>query len=210
MDNLALIYETSSIVNSNAVRPQLINDIKYYHFHEKFEKRDELFEHVTDAELGILIAEGVVPEAFEPRQRSMWQAAKDKVGGALGGQESGSRNKIVELYQKVWAEYIKYTKHLSTTANNYAAQQRGLGNTSAPQNTNAMTGDNMTEFLLKVLKLDPKVINAAFKQSNVQQDAPTIDKKQAGAIIYKALQLRYQSAAPQQQYTPSFQLPQSL
>ncbi len=212
MDNLALVYETNAIVNSNAIRSQLINDIRYYHNNEKFDKRNLLFEHVTDAELNLLISEGILPEAFEPRQRSLWQATKDKVAGAMGGQESGTRNKLINLYQQVWAEYMKYVKHISTSANNYAAQQRGLGNTSVQANTNAMTGESMTEFLLNILKLDPKIVNATFKQNNVQQDSPTLEKNQAGAIIYKALQLRYQgaSAPAQQQYTPSLQLPQSL
>ena len=217
MDNLALIYETSSIVNSNAVRPQLINDIKYYHFHEKFEKRDELLEHITEAEMEYLIGDGLLLEIFgqAPSQRGMMGAMKDKVAGAMGGQESGMRNKLVEVYKKVWAEWIAYSKQLSQ----YAAQQKGLG-AGTDKRVSMSTPDNVVSFLQSI-GFNDKVIGQLGKEFPFHKKDATgsktdfdnqnpLDKDTVGKVLYRALQLQYQGSVQQPKYQPSFQLPQSL
>jgi hypothetical protein len=204
MDNLALIYESNTIVNPQTFRENLVNDILYYHENNKVEKRDALLTHITEAETEYLVEQGLVNEIFgAPSQRGFVQSAKDKVAGVFGGQESGTRNKLTEIYQKVWAEYINYVKHIST----YAKQQRGLGGNSsvAPE-----SADTLVDFLMKVLKIDPKIINAAFTSAGQAQDAPSLAKKDVGAIIYKTLQLRYQGNGTPAAYQSKFQLPASL
>ena len=207
MDNLALTYESHSLINQNNFRESLVRDILYYHEQNKIEKRDALLQHITEAETAYLIEQGLIHEIFggAPSQRGVWGAVKDTVAGAAGGQESGIRNKLVEVYKQVWAEWINYTNHLSTQSK----QQRGLGNTA---NTGNVTPDTLVNFFMNILKLDPKIINAAFKASSVDQaSTEALDKKTAGAIIYKALQLRYQgTGAAAQQYQSKFQLPASL
>jgi hypothetical protein len=205
MDNLALIYESNAIVSPQTFRENLVNDILYYHENNKVEKRDALLAHITEAETEYLVEQGLVNEIFggAPAQRSIGGAIKDKVAGAFKGEESGTRNKLTEIYQKVWAEYMNYVRHIST----YAKQQRGLGG-NAP--TAPESADTLVDFLMKVLKIDPKIINAAFTGAGQAQDAPSLAKKDIGAIIYKALQLRYQGNGTPAAYQSKFQLPASL
>lgn len=210
MDQLALIYETSTIVGSNALRSQLMLEIEHYHHVNNTTKRDELLESITDAEMGYLVDRGILQEAWgTPSQRGGWQAAKDKVAGAFGGQESGTRNKLVELYKKVWTEYVQYVKGLSQ----HNQRQKGLGGGSPNQAIGTMTPESIVDFLMG-FGFDPKIINQLSKDFGFQQDddATTLAKKDVGNILYKALQLRYQSAQGQKpaQYKPSFQLPPSL
>ena len=219
MDKLALLYETNAIVGSNAVRPQLMRDIMYYHEQNNQNKLDTLLESITDAEMEYLIDRGIVQELFgrsAPNMRGgMMQSAKDKVAGKFGGQESGMRNKLVEVYKQVWAEWINYSKQLTQ----YAAQQKGLGG-NVDKRANMATPDNLVTFLQSIGFGDKVItqISNEFRfhkkdETGAKMDYDTqngLNKEEVGKILYRALQLQYQGTVQQPKYQSSFKLPKSL
>lgn len=211
MDNLALTYESHSLINQNNFRESLVRDILYYHEQNKIEKRDALLQHITEAETAYLIEQGLIHEIFgrPPSQRGVGGAIKDKIAGAVGGQESGMRNKLVKVYQQVWDEWKNYAKHLDTSIK----QQRGLGNTQGQTQTNRKNPKALDDFLRMLLNKNPKhlaIINAAMKAAGVG-NANEINDKIAGAAIYKSLEGHYQATqATSAAYTPRMQLPASL
>lgn len=216
MDQLALIYETSSIVGSNALRSQLMMEIEHYHRVNNSAKRDMLIESITEAEMNYLIDRGILQEVWggAPNQRGMLQAGKDKLVGAFGGQESGTRNKLVELYKKVWTEYINFIKSRKQSQ----SRMRGLGGQPTQGVSGDMTYDSIVTFLIgfgmnKIVTVLAKEFPFRDTRTQNYDTATKLDKKKVGEILYRALQLYYQGQSQQQtqtNYRPSFQLPPSL
>ena len=166
-----------------------------------------------------LIDRGIMQEAFgqgAPNVRGgIMQSAKDKVAGKFGGQESGMRNKLVEVYKQVWTEWINYSKQLTQ----YAAQQKGLGG-DVDKRASMATPDNLVTFLQSI-GFGDKVINQIsnefrFHKKDAAGDKMDYDtqnglnKEEVGKILYRALQLQYQGTVQQPKYQSSFKLPPSL
>lgn len=217
MDQLALIYETSSIVGSNALRPQLLMEIEHYHRVNNSAKRDMLIESITEAEMNYLIDRGILQEVWggAPNQRSMGQAVKDKLVGTFGGVESDTRNKLLKIYTKMWYEYINFVKSRKQSQ----SQMRGLGGQQPTQGVSGdMTYDSIVTFLNgfglnKIVTVLAKEFPFRDTRTQNYDDATKLDKKKVGLILRRALEIYYQGQLQKQtqtNYRPSFQLPPSL
>ena len=134
-----------------------------------------------------ILNEETTDEAFEPRQRTAWQGVKDRTIGALGGKVSSSRNKLTDIYNKVWAEYTKSSK-----------KQSGIKNTSGGI---VYTIDNAQD-LLETMGVDPAIIQQVATSGGYGDS-----REDAGAFIYAVLQAKYGQGAA---YKPSFKLPPKI
>ena len=141
-----------------------------------------------------IIDEKAIEEAWfglgTPNQRGKTRALWDKAAGKMGGLKAQTRNKLIEVYQKVWNEFSNYLK-----------KQSALGNDQAG------TFSTVQKFL-NHLGLDAALIGNTFNNSEFAQVDQTLaqDKKALAKFIYQVLQAYYQGVKPQVGYRPPNQI----
>lgn len=141
-----------------------------------------------------IIDEKAIEEAWfglgTPNQRGKTRALWDKAAGKMGGVKAQTRNKLIEVYQKVWKEF-----------NNYLKKQAGLGNDQAA------TFATVQKFLNHV-GLDAALIGNTFTNGEFAGVDQTLvqDKNALAKFVYQVLQAYYQGGKPQVGYRPPNQI----
>lgn len=125
-----------------------------------------------------------------PNQRGILRKTADAITSRMGGIKGQTRNKLIEIYQKVWKEFSTYLK-----------KQSALGNDDAG------TFANVQKFLHH-LGLDAALIGNTFANSEFAQVDQTLvqDKNALAKFIYQVLQAYYQGGKPQVRYRPPNQI----
>lgn len=141
-----------------------------------------------------LIDSKIIEEAWfglgTPNQRGKTRALWDKAAGKMGGVKAQTRNKLIEVYQKVWKEF-----------NNYLKKQSALGNDQAA------TFASLQKFLNHV-GLDAALIGNTFTNGEFASVDQTLvqDKNALAKFVFQVLQAYYQGGKPQVGYRPPSQI----
>jgi hypothetical protein len=121
-----------------------------------------------------------------PNQRGILRKTADAITSRMGGIKGQTRNKLIEIYQKVWKEF-----------NTYIKKQSALGN------DNAATFGNVQKFLGQ-LGIDPALIGTTFTNGEyaMVDQATTQSKNDLAKFIYQVLQAHYQGGKTNTKYRP--------